>query len=325
MSVVLALLIAGAACGALSPLVIVGLRTSGTFDLPNDRSSHTEVLPRGGGIAIVVSVVLTVLLVRAANGPTLHLLVIAIALAVLGFLDDRAGIPPATRLGFQLAAGMAVGFVVSHATDYSVFLLSGALIATVYGINTFNFMDGINGISGIHCALFATVIGIELLRVDEQDGGVVAFALVGAALTFLPYNFPGARVFLGDVGSYFIGGLLAALAVYSVALGASPLLIASTCSYYLVDTATTVVARLRQRANIFEAHRDHVYQLLVRSGRSHTTSTFVALGLSLLGLCSALLFSRFLSHLTSLALTFTLVLVVVTLLRYRATTRLVLS
>jgi len=195
------------------------------------------------------------------------------------------------------------------------------VIVMVYVINAFNFMDGINGISSTHGALFALVLAVELLHLGERDGGILAIALVGAVLAFLPYNFPKAQVFLGDVGSYFIGGLLAALAVHSLAVGASPLLIASVFGYYMVDTATTIVGRIRQRANIFEAHRDHVYQLLVRSGRSHTTSTFVALGLSLLGLFSALLLSQFLVRSATLALTFTLALVVVTLVRYRLTTR----
>ena len=325
MSVVLALLIAGAACGALTPIVIVGLRRAGTFDLPNDRSSHTEVVPRGGGIAIAVSVAAAALATRTGDGPIIQLLLIALALAALGLLDDRRGMSPMTRLGIQLLAGVTVGLVVGRASDYSAILLISSVIVMVYVINAFNFMDGINGISSTHGALFALVVAVELLRLGERDGGILAIALVGAVLAFLPYNFPKARVFLGDVGSYFIGGLLAALAVYSVAVGASPLLIASVFGYYLVDTATTIVVRIHQRANIFEAHRDHAYQLLVRSGRSHTTSTSVALGLSLLGLCSAVVLSRFLTPPTALALTITLVLLVVTLIRYRVTTRLVRS
>jgi len=325
MSVVVALLIAGAACGALTPIVIVGLRKAGTFDLPNDRSSHTEAVPRGGGIAIAVSVLAALLAAGSRDGTIIQLLLIALALAALGLLDDRCGMSPITRLGIQLLAGVAVGLVVGRASDYSAILLISSVIVMVYVINAFNFMDGINGISSTHGALFALVLAIELLHLDERDGGTLAIALVGAVLAFLPYNFPKARVFLGDVGSYFIGGLLAALAVYSVAVGASPLLIASVFGYYIVDTASTIVVRIRRRANIFEAHRDHVYQLLVRSGRSHTTSTFVALGFSLLGLFSALLFSRFLARSATLALTFTLVLVVVTLIRYRVTTRLVRS
>ena len=323
MSVVLALLIAGAACGALTPIVIVGLRRAGTFDLPNDRSSHTEVVPRGGGIAIAVSVFVALLAAGSRDGTIIQLLLIALTLAALGLLDDRRGMSPITRLGIQFLAGVAVGLVVGRASDYSGILLISSVIVMVYVINAFNFMDGINGISSTHGALFALVLAIELLHLDERDGGTLAIALVGAALAFLPYNFPKAQVFLGDVGSYFIGGLLAALAVYSVAVGASLVLILSVFGYYIVDTATTIVVRIRQRANIFEAHRDHVYQLIVRSGRSHALSVFVALGLSLLGFGSAISASRFLSASTALALAFFLVLVAVTVIRYRMTKLLV--
>ena len=323
MSIVLALLIAGAVCGVLTPIVIVGLRKAGTFDLPNDRSSHTEVLPRGGGIAIAVSVFVALLAAGSGDGTIIQLLLIALAVAALGLLDDRRGMSAIIRLGIQLLAGIAVGLVVGRASGFSAILLISSVIVMVYVINAFNFMDGINGISSTHGALFALVLAVELLHLGERDGGILAIALVGAVLAFLPYNFPKAQVFLGDVGSYFIGGLLAALAVHSLAVGASPLLIASVFGYYMVDTATTIVGRIRQRANIFEAHRDHVYQLLVRSGRSHTTSTFVALGLSLLGLASAVSASQFLSVSAALALTFALMLVAVTVIRYRMTKLLV--
>ena len=323
MSVVLALLTSGAVCGVLTPVVIVGLRKAGTFDLPNDRSSHSHVLPRGGGIAIVVSVLVTALVLGGRNSPAVQLLAVAVSLSILGFLDDRSGISPVARLGFQVLAGAAVGFVIGYATNHSALLLILAVMVTVYGINAFNFMDGINGISGIHCALFAIVIGFELVRLEDRDGGVVALALVGAGLAFLPYNFPRARIFLGDVGSYFIGGTLAALAVYAVALGASLVLVLSVFGYYIVDTATTIAVRIRERANIFEAHRDHLYQLIVRSGRSHTLSAFVAFGLSLLGLASAVSASRFLSVSAALALTFALMLVAVTVIRCRMTKLLV--
>jgi UDP-GlcNAc:undecaprenyl-phosphate GlcNAc-1-phosphate transferase len=319
MSVVLALLIAGAACGALTPIVIVGLRKAGTFDLPNDRSSHTEVVPRGGGIAIAVSVLAALLAAGSRDGTIIQLLLIALALAALGLLDDRRGMSPITRLGIQLLAGVAVGLVVGRASDYSAILLISSVIVMVYVINAFNFMDGINGISSTHGALFALVLAVELLHLGERDGGILAIALVGAVLAFLPYNFPKARVFLGDVGSYFIGGLLAALAVYSVAVGASLLLIASVFGYYIVDTATTIVVRIRRRANIFEAHRDHLYQLLVRSGRSHTTSTFVALGLSLLGLSSALSASQISESASCACSHLRVMLVAVTVMRYRMT------
>jgi len=312
---VLALCIAGASCAVLTPLVIVGLRWVGRVDIPNERSLHDAHLPRGGGIAIVASVSAAVFLVGSLQGIVVHLLLIAVALAAVGLLDDRAGLSPVARLGTQVSAGGLVGYTVGLATGQTPTLMFVAVVAMTFGTNAFNFMDGINGISGIHCVLFSLVIGVELIRLDDDNGAALAFALLGASLTFIPYNFPRARVFLGDVGSYFIGGMLASLAVYAVAAGANVVIVVALFGYYIVDTSTTVLLRLRRGENILAAHRDHMYQRLVRAGGSHVTSALTATGLSVFGLLTALGTSQVVDRLTSLLLAFAALVVAVVLVR----------
>lgn len=312
---VLALCVAGASCAVLTPLVIVGLRRAGRVDIPNERSLHDAHLPRGGGIAIVASVLAAVFLVGSLQGIVVHLLLIAVALAAVGLLDDRAGLSPVARLGTQVSAGGLLGYTVGLATGQTPTLMFVAVVAMTFGTNAFNFMDGINGISGIHCVLFSLVIGVELMRLDDDNGAALAFALLGASLTFIPYNFPRARVFLGDVGSYFIGGMLASLAVYAVAAGANVVIVVALFGYYIVDTSTTVLLRLRRGENILAAHRDHMYQRLVRAGCSHVTSALTATGLSVFGLLTALGTSQLVDRLTSLLLVFAALVAAVVLVR----------
>lgn len=320
---VLALCIAGATCALLTPLVISWLQKAGTVDIPNERSLHHAQLPRGGGIAIAISVSATVLLVGSLQGVVARLLLIAVALGAVGLLDDRRGVAPVARLAVQVVAGVAVGFAVGLSTGQSLALVVGAVIIMTFGTNAFNFMDGINGIAGIHCSLFSFVIGVELIRVDDNNGAALAFALFGASLTFLPYNFPRARVFLGDVGSYFIGGLLSSLAIYAVASGATVVIIVAVFGYYIVDSSTTILLRLRRGENILAAHRDHMYQRLVRAGHSHVMSTLTATALSVFGLFTALGTSQIVDQPTSLVVVFTVLSVAVALVRRFAVARLV--
>ena len=138
-----------------------------------------------------------------------------------------------------------------------------------FDMGPINFMDGINGISvaqttvaGVHLALVGRLIGIDEIT-------VVGLAATGSALAFAPWNAPRARMFLGDVGSYFLGFLLSATALAAVISGAPVLLVVAPFSLYLLDTATTLALRIARGARITEAHREHAFQRLVTQGRSH--------------------------------------------------------
>src|SRR5580704_1281885 len=215
-------LLAVAACGmvvaAAEAVTIPLLRRAAIIDMPGHRSSHTVPTPRGGGIPVAAGLLVAAALIGG---------VIAIAFAVavaafglLGFAEDLRGLTAGRRLILQAAGGIMVAVVLVSdlAHPVIVFVVLIALVAawiTAF-VNVFNFMDGVNGISGAH-ALIAGVVysGLGWWR---HDGFLLpaGAAVAVSALAFLPWNAGRARVFLGDAGSYALGAALAILAAYAV-------------------------------------------------------------------------------------------------------------
>ena len=275
MFIEIALITAVVTLAACAPLVAL-LRHKGHHDVPNERSSHAIPTPRGGGIAVLVGAAVACSVVAMGAAPpwssaTWAALGAAAALAALGFADDVRDLSPILRLLMQVTVGVLAGAALGG--------LMGALIGAVVipaAVNIVNFMDGINGL----CAGHAAVWGIGALLASRAGGGEVLLVLgaisLGGGLGFLPWNAPHARMFLGDVGSYLIGGL-AGIGMLAVAVevgGANPssapwLLFGLVCAPYLLfalDTGSTIIRRARRRENLLEAHRDHVYQRLVHGG-----------------------------------------------------------
>ena len=215
----LEIVLAAAACGAFvtitEPVAIPLLRRLAAIDTPNSRSSHTTPTPRGGGAPIAIALVLAAALIPASTA-----LIFGAAVAVfaaMGLADDLHGLPARGRLAMQAAAGLAAGGLLAHAAGLpaaAAVTAAVAIAAWITGfVNAFNFMDGVNGISGAHALIGG--VAYACLAGWRQDGfGVAAgLALAAGACAFLPWNAGRARVFLGDVGSYSIGAALAVLAV----------------------------------------------------------------------------------------------------------------
>lgn len=210
----------------------------------------------------------------------------ALALGVIGFVDDIRGLPALPRLGAQVVAGLTVAIVVSEGVvPLPLLSVPAGALACVYYINAFNFMDGINGISVAQTTVAGVHLAIVGRSIDVDEITVVGLAVTGAALAFAPWNAPHARLFLGDVGSYFLGFILAGTALVAVISGASVLLVVAPFTLYLVDTASTLVRRFRRGVRLTEAHREHAFQRLVASGYSHVRVSFCVL--VLMGLSSA--------------------------------------
>ena len=208
----------------------------------------------------------------------------ALVLGVIGFVDDIRGLPALPRLGAQVVAGLSVAIVVSEGVvPLPLLSVPAGALACVYYINAFNFMDGINGISVAQTSVAGVHLAIVGHSIDVDEITVVGLAVTGAALAFAPWNAPHAWLFLGDVGSYFLGFILAGTALVAVISGASVLLVVAPFTLYLVDTASTLVRRFRRGVRLTEAHREHAFQRLVASGCSHalvSVSVLVLMGLS---------------------------------------------
>jgi UDP-GlcNAc:undecaprenyl-phosphate GlcNAc-1-phosphate transferase len=289
-------LLAVAACGAVvaaaEAVTIPLLRRAAIIDMPGHRSSHTVPTPRGGGIPVAAG-----LLVAAALIGGVIAVVFACAVAafgLLGFAEDLRGLTAGRRLILQVAGSVLVAMVLvsglAGSTARLVLLAAACAVWITAFVNAFNFMDGVNGISGAH-ALIAGVV-YALLGRWQHDGFLVpaGAAVAVSALAFLPWNAGQARVFLGDAGSYALGAALAVLAAYALVRRVPPEAVFGPLVLYLADTAWTLQRRIRAGERWLEPHRTHVYQRWCDAGWSHqrvtVTAAAVTVVLSLLGAAS---------------------------------------
>lgn len=295
----LALLCFGLVAGLTGWLRARAIR-AGLLDVPNARSSHSVPTPRGGGLA-AVGVIAASLAALALGGQlearvVLGLVPPFLAVAWVGWADDRRGLSALLRLCVHLGASawcLAWTYDPAHWGEPG----DPAWIAQVmwplllwlgigWAINLFNFMDGIDGIAGAQ-GVFVAALGALLLGLQGASGFWLAMCLIAASCAgFLVWNWPPARIFMGDVGSGAFGFLLAALPVASIEHGPAqlwPWVIA--WGAFLADSTVTLARRLARGARPYEAHRSHAYQVLSRRWRSHgrVTLTFVALNVLWLG------------------------------------------
>ncbi|HKS04785.1 MAG TPA: glycosyltransferase family 4 protein [Gemmatimonadaceae bacterium] len=252
------------------------------LDKPNERSSHTVPTPRGGGAAVAAALVgsATVLwLQRSLQLEVFVALLGVIPVAVVGWRDDRQGVPVRVRITVHaMSAVWAVAWLggfpsVMVGTDVHTLGIVGALLAVlavVWSINLFNFMDGIDGISGVEAATTSIAAAVMLNAVGATGLGALSVATAGAAIGFLIWNWPPAKLFMGDVGSGALGFWFAVLALASDQARAVPAIVwALLGSMFLVDATATLVRRVVAGERWHEAHRSHAYQRLARTSLGH--------------------------------------------------------
>jgi UDP-N-acetylmuramyl pentapeptide phosphotransferase/UDP-N-acetylglucosamine-1-phosphate transferase len=267
--------VCGIATGALIPL----LRRRNMLDRPNERSSHAVPTPRGGGIAVIGTVLLAWLGLAATGRVEGAIWLVCLAAGALGavcWIDDVHGLSPATRLLAQGAA-VAIGLLVLPAPVNGLTEWFGSTVydlavgfVWLWWVNAFNFMDGIDGIAGGEAAAISgglIVLGAVGTTLDPSVA-LLGAAILGAALGFLAWNWSPARIFLGDVGSaplgYLTGFLLAGLA--SAGRWKAALILPL---YFLADTTITLGRRLLRGETVWQAHRQHLYQQAVSRGLNH--------------------------------------------------------
>jgi UDP-GlcNAc:undecaprenyl-phosphate GlcNAc-1-phosphate transferase len=270
---------------ALVPLILPLLRRSGVVDVPGARSSHTTVVPRGAGLAVMTGIIVAAALpLEHSRDRVMVVVVIGAALlyALVGFLDDLRDLGSIQRLVAQLVLGVAMTWPVTVVFNRGwEWVLLGAVAAASY-VNVTNFMDGVNGITGWH----GVVTGIAYAAMGGHAGKewmvAVGLALAGASLGFLPYNAVRAKVFLGDVGSYGIGATIAGLSGGGFLAGLPTEACLGPLMIYLADTGTTLVRRISRGEDWREAHRSHVFQRLTDVGLSHAQVALLVAGLTVL-------------------------------------------
>jgi len=273
-------ILAASATAALCPWLIGFLQRRSMVDVENGRTSHRGAVPRGGGLAVLFGGAVS-LAVHWNDWTGIAQLravaVFAVAFGLLGLADDVRTLPAGFRLGMQ--AILAVGFMaVTELEPIATMGIVGAAIAAFWimaFVNAFNFMDGINGISAATAIIVGATHVVLGFQIDSEVLSVGGAALLAAALCFTPFNFPSARMFLGDVGSYYIGSYIAVLSIIALRADASLIAVIGPLALYLIDTSTTLVRRAIRGESLWRAHREHTYQVLASDHLDHTKTTIV--------------------------------------------------
>ena len=256
------------------------------LDIPNERSSHSQPVVRGAGLAIVVTV-LTAYILLTGPQASLSYIVAAVIVAFVSFIDDLRSIPFIPRLIVHFAAATAVvfwcggypGLSIPFAGTTIEFGLSGVLVTIffiVWTTNAFNFMDGIDGLAGIQgvgAGLGWMMFGILS---EQPTMAAIGAAIAGACLGFLLFNWQPASVFMGDVGSTFLGFTLACIPLFTAKTTSSArsegfTLAAAFLWLFLFDTVFTRLGQMVRLRPFWRAHREHLYQRIVVGGASHKT------------------------------------------------------
>lgn len=266
---------------------------SGLVDRPNARSSHSVPTPRGGGVAIVVSFLGLVAVFTALGGvqPALAtaLLGAGALVAALGFIDDRRPLPARWRFAGHVLAAAWVLAILGPLPAVPMFGIvvdlgiAATLLSAVYliwSINLFNFMDGIDGVASLEAITVSLGGAFVWWLARPQGDWLVAVAFAACVTGFLIWNFPPARIFMGDAGSGFLGCIIATLALWSS--HTTPHLF--WCWFilggaFMVDATMTLVRRVARGERFNVAHRCHAYQYAARKWQSHkvVSLAFVAI------------------------------------------------
>ncbi len=266
------------------------------LDIPNDRSSHTQPTPRGGGLGFIIAFAITSGISTAIGIPSiipyLPLWFVLLPLTIIGILDDRQGVPAALRYLVQLfSASLAVAYFGAFSQPWLTSLgIAGQITAialTIIGmtalINFYNFMDGLDG-------LVAGCTAVQLAFLALYLNQPILWLMIAALLGFLWWNWSPAKIFMGDAGSTVLG---ASVAIALLNNDSNPVQAWSALAIALPivgDAVYTLCRRLIRRENIFQAHRSHLYQRLQQSGWSHAQVASLYIGVTILVASSISLF-----------------------------------
>lgn len=296
------ILLAAAVASWLLTLVILRyVKVRGIVDIPNERSSHSTPTPRGGGLAIVIVTFLGLLVGSLSNWIPDS---VALALggggalvALVGWLDDTRRLAPSVRLVAHAIAAAWLVFCLGGitglrfgSTSVPMHWIGDALsvLAITWAISAYNFMDGIDALAGSEAVCVGVVGGTFALSAGHQGVAFVALLVASATLGFLVWNLPPAKIFLGDVGSGFLGYAFAVIALFSASAGSLPVIAwLVLLGAFAFDSTITLVRRMVRGEEWYSSHRLNAYQRVAfRIGRhGPVTMAYMLLNVILAVLC----------------------------------------
>ena len=267
------------------------------IDNPNERSSHSIPTPRGGGVAVVCSYLLALAVLIYSQQLVLHtgftLIAAGFVIALLGFLDDHGHINSMLRLAIHFL--VAIGVVLSLGGFAEVTAFNGvqlgfianiiAVLFLVWLLNLYNFMDGINGIASVEAITTTVSMAILYLLLNTSLNSDILWLLAACVFGFLLWNFPKAKIFMGDACSGFLGLTLGILALIALKENLALFCAWIIClGVFVVDATYTLIKRVLNGHKMYDAHRSHSYQILSRKWGSHTPVTLAVAVINVLWL-----------------------------------------
>lgn len=264
------------------------------IDNPNERSSHSVPTPRGGGVAVVGSYLLALAVLMYSQQLELQtgftLMAAGFVIALLGFLDDHGHINSMLRLVIHFL--VAIGVVLSLGGFAEVTAFNGvqlgfivniiAVLFLVWLLNLYNFMDGINGIASVEAITTTVSMAILYLLLNTSLNSDILWLLATCVFGFLLWNFPKAKIFMGDACSGFLGLTLGILALIALKENLALFCAWIIClGVFVVDATYTLIKRVLSGYKMYDAHRSHSYQILSRKWGSHTPVTLAIAAINL--------------------------------------------
>ena len=267
------------------------------IDNPNERSSHSVPTPRGGGVAVVCSYLLALAVLIYSQQLTVHigltLIGAGFVIALIGFLDDHGHINSMLRLAIHFL--VAIGAVISLGGFAEVTIFNGvqlgfianivAVLFLVWLLNLYNFMDGINGIASVEAITTTASMAMLYYLLNTSLNSDLLWLLAACVFGFLLWNFPKAKIFMGDACSGFLGLTLGILALIALKENLALFCAWIIClGVFVVDATYTLIKRVLNGHKMYDAHRSHSYQILSRKWDSHTPVTLAVAAINLLWL-----------------------------------------
>jgi Fuc2NAc and GlcNAc transferase len=283
------------------------------IDIPNERSSHVEPTPRGGGLAVLISWLIGLsylFLNNQLNSDLYKGLMSVLILSTVSFIDDIIDLKPWVRLISQLLSTVLAlyfidGLILINLAEQTIlryFINFLLIVAIIWFINLYNFLDGIDGYASIEA--ISICLGYYLI-----NGSQLAILLIVSVIGFLVWNWPKAKIFMGDVGSTMLGFTLIILAIHFHNTSEFNFIYVFTLSsIFWFDASITLIRRFINRENISTAHKKHAYQRLVQSGYSHRKVISFAIILNCIHILGVYLNHLFLEKTPFLCLIFSVML-----------------
>lgn len=269
------------------------------FDVPNQRSSHSIPTPTGGGLAIVITwyVGITILFYLNIMEKSLYFaLMCGVIIAIVSFIDDYVNLKPSIRLlfhfltsllAFYFLDGLRAFIIPGLNMKYFILIYPVAIIGMVWFINLFNFMDGLDGFASTEAIILALVMFF-------YSGNMINLVLIASIAGFLYWNWPKAKIFMGDVGSIQLGFILIVLGIYFHNTYQFSLLNwIMLASPFWFDATYTLYRRWRNKEKLSQAHKKHAYQRIVQAGFSHQQVNFSLIVINLVVIVFILLYREY--------------------------------